>query len=142
MNIRYRQRGATLLVSMIMLVALTLLVLSSVNLSTGDLRIVGNRQSKSAMEYSAQQAIEQVVSSIANFNAPAPTTHTVNGATVAVTAPACLGTSPAPGYTAVANITLYDTQWSLSAAATDPVSGATAVVTQGVRIRLPSNFCP
>ena len=56
--------------------------------------------------------------------------------------PACLGTSPAQGYTAVNNITLYDTNWSLTATATDPVSGATATIDQGVRIRLPTNFCP
>lgn len=142
MSNRHHQRGAVLLVSLIMLVMLTLIVVSSINLSTADLRIVGNRQSKMAMSHSAQQAIEQVINSIAVFDAPAPQTITVNGVPVSVTAPVCLGTSPAAGYTAVSNVTVYDTHWSLTATATDPMTGATATVTQGVRISLPTNYCP
>ena len=142
MSRRHHQRGAVLITSLIMLVVLTLFVVSSINLSSADLRIVGNRQSKMAMSHSAQQAIEQVINGIAGFDAPAPQTITVNGVPVSVTAPACLGASPAAGYTAVSNITVYDTHWSLTATATDPVTGATATVTQGVRIRLPTNYCP
>lgn len=142
MSSRHYQRGAVLLVSLVMLVMLTLMVLSSINLSSADLRIVGNRQSKMAVSHGAQQAIEQVINGIASFDAPAPQTITVNGVPVSVTAPVCLGASPAAGYTAVSNITVYDTHWSLTATATDPITGATATVTQGVRIRLPTNYCP
>jgi Tfp pilus assembly protein PilX len=128
--------------SLVMLVMLTLFVVSSINLSSADLRIVGNLQSKRTMGHSAQQAIEQVISSSANFDTPVPQTVTVNGIAVSLTSPACLGTSPATGYSAVSNITIHDTNWSLMATATDPLTGATATVTQGVRIRLPTNFCP
>ena len=61
---------------------------------------------------------------------------------MAVNAPQCLGTQTAAGYTAVNNITLYDTNWAISASATDVLTGATATINQGVRIRLPTNFCP
>ena len=142
MSNRRRQRGAVLFVTLIMLVMLTLFVVSSVNMSSADLRIVGNRQSKMAMSYSAQQAIEQVISSSAGFESPAPQTITVNGIPVSVTAPACLGASPAIGYSAVSSITLYDVNWSLTATATDPITGASVTVTQGVRSRLPANYCP
>jgi len=142
MSNRRRQRGAVLFVSLIMLVILTLFVVSSVNLSSADLRIVGNRQSKMAMSYSAQQAIEQVLSSIAGFNVPADQTITVNGNAVAVTAPQCLVATPAPGYSAIADITLNDLNWVLTATATDPITGATVSVTQGVRTRLPAGNCP
>ncbi len=136
------QRGAVLIVSLIVLVLLTILIVSSVNLSSADLRIVGNMQSKMAMAQTAQQAIEQVISSIASFDAPAAQTITINNTPTAVAAPVCLGTAPAAGYTAVADITLYDTNWSVTATATDAVTGATATVAQGVRIRLPTNYCP
>jgi Tfp pilus assembly protein PilX len=137
-----RQRGAVLVVSLIFLVLITLFVVCSIKMSSADLRVVGNIQNKMAMTQSAQQAIEQQISTIASFDAPAPQTVNVNNTPVAVRAPVCLGTSPAPGYTAVANVTLYDTAWSVTATAADPSSGATATVTQGVRIRLPTNYCP
>ena len=35
-----------------------------------------------------------------------------------------------------------DTNWAVTATAADPLTSATATVTQGVRIRLPANFCP
>ena len=142
MSTRHRQRGAVLIVSLIILMMLTVFVVSSINMSSADLRIVGNLQGKMAMTQSAQQAIEQVMSSSGSFNAPAPQTITVNNIPVTVSAAVCLGSSPATGYSAVANIILYDTNWLLTAIASDPITGATATVTQGMRIRLPTNYCP
>ena len=138
----HRQQGAVLLLSLIILMLVTMFVLSSINTSSADLRIVGNMQSKLGIEQNAQQAIEQVLSNIANFQAPAAQNITVNGQTVSVSAPTCLGYVQASGYSAVSNITVYDTSWQLVAAATDAVNGATASLTQGVRIRMPNNFCP
>ena len=137
-----RQRGAVLLVGLVILMIITLFVMSSANLSTSDLRITGNFQTKMMTDQNVQQAIEEALSSVNNFTTPVAQTITVNGVTVAVSAPTCLGTSPAPGYTAVNNITLYDTNWSVTATATDPITDATATISQGVRIRLPTNFCP
>jgi Tfp pilus assembly protein PilX len=142
MKCRQRQRGAVLLVSLIILMIITMFVISSANISSSDLRTVGNFQSKFVISQNAQQAIEVVLSNVNNFIAPAAQTITVNGIPVAMNAPACLGTTVAAGYTAVNNITLYDTNWAVTAIASDPVTGATATVTQGVRIRLPNNFCP
>lgn len=142
MRSRNRQRGAVLLVSLVILMILTLFVVSSANLSSSDLRIIGNFQSTMTLGQDAQQAIEQVLSSVNNFTAPAAHTITVNGHPVAVSAPTCLGTTPATGYTAVNSITLYDTNWQVTATATDARTGASATISQGVRIRLPTNFCP
>jgi Tfp pilus assembly protein PilX len=137
-----RQSGAVLLVSLVILMVITLFVVSSANMSFTDLRVVGNFQRKMVMNQSVQQAIEQVLSNLANFNTPVAQTITINGISVVVSAPQCLATTTAAGYTAVNNITLYDTNWSVSATATDAVTGATATINQGVRIRLPTNFCP
>ena len=137
-----KQRGATLVISLVMLVIITLFVLSTINLSTTNLRIIGNMQNKSSIGFDAQQAIEDILSNLANFDTPAAQNVTVNGTSVAVSAPDCLGVSAASGYTAVWDITLYDTNWVVNATVSDPATGATVVVTQGVRIRLPSNTCP
>jgi Tfp pilus assembly protein PilX len=142
MRHRNRERGTVLVICLVFLALITLFVAGMVNMSSGDLRVVGNVQNRMRMTQNAQQAIEQQISTIASFDAPAAQNVTVNGTPVAVTAPQCLGTSPAPGYSAVASVTLYDTRWSVTATASDPASGATATVTQGVRIRLPTNYCP
>jgi Tfp pilus assembly protein PilX len=137
-----RQRGAVLLVSLVILMIITLFVISSANISSSDLRTVGNFQSKLVINQNAQQAIEQVLSSVSSFTTPLARSINVNGLVVAVSAPSCRGFTIASGYTAVNNITLYDTNWAVTATSTDPITGATATITQGVRIRLPDSTCP
>jgi len=137
-----RQRGAVLLVSLIILMVITLFVISSANMSSTDLRVVGNFQRKMLLKESVQQAIESVLSDVNNFNTPVAQTMTINGIAISISAPQCLSTTTAAGYTAVNNITLYDTNWAVSATTTDSLTGATATISQGVRIRLPTNFCP
>lgn len=137
-----KQRGAVLLVSLVILMLITLFVISSANMSSADLRIVGNFQRKLELSQNVQQAIETVLSDVNNFNAPAAHSMSVNGTAVSVAAPQCLNTTTASGYTAVSNITLYDTNWTVAGTSTDPLTGATATINQGVRIRLPSNYCP
>jgi Tfp pilus assembly protein PilX len=74
MNATNKQQGATLVVSLIMLVVLTLLVVSAIRSSNTNLRITGNMQMQSEVNAAAQLAIEQVISS--NFTA-APTEATI-----------------------------------------------------------------
>ena len=147
------QRGATLLVVLVMLVMITLFVLSMVRLSNSNLRVVGNMQSQRALESSAQQAVETNLSSITFFNDaagnigmwPAGTTsldQTVNGYTVTIKRPSCVFSLPATGYSAVSTISPEDTHWEIAANAADSVSGAQTSIVQGVRIRLPAGNCP
>ena len=94
-----RQRGVTLLVTLIMLVVLTLLVISAIRSSTINLHIAGNMQMQEEATASAQQAIEQVIST--NFTAnPASSVVNVdinNSGTTDYTAdvakPTCLGST-------------------------------------------------
>ena len=91
------QIGATLLISLIMLVVLTLFAISAMNLSTTNLRIVGNMQARAEAAAAAQQAIEQVISS--NFTAaPVAATIpvTIGGVTynAVVPVPACQYNKP------------------------------------------------
>lgn len=97
MRIRHKQSGATLVVSLIMLVVLTLLVVSAMRSSNTSLRVVGNMQLKTEAAAAAQQAIEQVIST--DFvTEPIAQDITVNvGAdtyTVAAAKPKCLSTRP------------------------------------------------
>jgi len=59
-----RQKGATLVVSLIMLMLISLLAVSSFRLGKSDLQIVGNMQQRKQALSAAQQTIEQVISTI------------------------------------------------------------------------------
>lgn len=60
----HKQKGATLLVGMIMLVVLTLLVVFAIRSGNTNLRIAGNMQAQAETGAAAQQAIEQVIEEI------------------------------------------------------------------------------
>jgi hypothetical protein len=62
MNSRVNQRGATLVVALIMLVLLTLFALSAMNTSNISLKIANNMQTRTDAFNAAQQVIERLVS--------------------------------------------------------------------------------
>ena len=148
---RFRQRGATLIVSLIMLVILTLFAVSGFNLSSINLRITGNYQNQRMMDQVVQQAVEQVMSSTNAFTTPATSTVCVNGTgtsctggfNVAVGAASCKYTTTATGYTKkIGELTPEDTDWEFRAEATDSISGAKSAIVQGVRVRMLAGNCP
>lgn len=61
-TIAQRQRGATLVVALIMLVLLTLFALSSMNTANTSLKLTGNMQAKNEALNAAQETIETVIS--------------------------------------------------------------------------------
>lgn len=151
-TLHHRQRGATLLVSLIMLVVLTLFAVSGFNLSSVNLKIAGNFQEQKRIEAAAQQAIETVISTPTAFSlAPTAQNVCVNGAgagcaggvNVAVSAPQCNYAVTTKGYTKqLGSLTPEDTHWEVRAVATDATSGANAAIVHGLRIRLLAGNCP
>jgi Tfp pilus assembly protein PilX len=90
---RAKQRGATLLVGLIMLVLLTLLSVSAINISTVNLHITGNMQAQVEAAAATQQAIEGIIDDIDNFKNPKPPQQVALGNyTVKVETPVCLFT--------------------------------------------------
>ena len=141
-----RQRGMTLIVSLVMLIMLTMFAISTMNLSNSNLKVVGNQQALRAVEAAAQQALERVVSGSAIFSAPAAQTFTIDGFTVAVTAPVCIrsqiatgsgGGIPGSGSGLIPEMNVFEVQ----ASTTDSFSGATASVVQGVDLMMLSGYC-
>jgi Tfp pilus assembly protein PilX len=65
------QRGATLIVSLIMLLLITLLAVSSFNLGKGNVQIVGNMQQRTQTFAAAQQAVATVISTTQFTQTPA-----------------------------------------------------------------------
>jgi Tfp pilus assembly protein PilX len=153
-----RQSGSTLIVSLIMLTLLTLFVISAINSGTINLRIAGNTQAQDEARAAAQRAIEDMVSSAANFY-PTPlaahtTTKSINNDTstntgdytVAVSRPVCKGASqqvPAKTIQCKGGSKVppcWDTLWEVSATATR--GGTSQTLTQGVSISFPPSFDP
>jgi hypothetical protein len=150
------QRGATLVVSLIMLVLIALLVTSAFTMSSTNLKAVGNMQNRNEAIAAGNKAIEQVLSSPFT-DAPAAESINVDidndgsrDYEVTFAAPTCLSASrlastvaPPSSITlgeefAVATSNFYETVWDLDASVTDPDngSGASARVRQGVRVLL------
>lgn len=143
------QRGATLIVGLIMLVLLTLVVTSAFMLSTGNLKAVGNMQFRNEAAAAANKAIEQVLGS--DFT-KAPGAEQVNvdinndGSTdyvVDVAKPTCIRASVAAAAAksslklpAMSTQSYWNTVWDIDATVSDAVSGASIRIRQGVRVLL------
>lgn len=137
------QRGAVMVVSLLLLLVMTMLVVSSVNTGTVNLRIVDNMRARQDAEAVTQVASNEFMSDGGNFVAPTSgDTLTVDGHEVTVTAPECVDARPATGYTATWDLTPDDTVWEFDAEITDGDNGARASVRQGVHIRMPAGSCP
>ena len=167
-----RQRGATLLISLIMLVVMTLFAITAIRTGNIGLKIVGNQQAQKQMEAAAAQAVEQVVSNLGNFDsaaiilpaAPAAQRICIN-ATVAgappVAIPPDICTDVAPGSFQVdvqpvrcisakrqtggsltQAMSTYENTWEIVATVTDSRTGARATYHQGVMIRMLASSCP
>jgi hypothetical protein len=163
-----RQSGATLIVVLVMLVVLTLLAVAGMRMSTSSLQIVGNMQARRYVDNIAQQAVEDVMNSIAPFNnklapvslrfggvttavnsapaplaAPSPGTGTLvaAGVRVVLSERICLASAPASGYSAVQPIVPEDNLWEFAVSVADDFTQATTIMVQGTKIRQLSGSC-
>lgn len=144
------QRGATLIVGLIMLVLLALIVVNAFTLSSSNLKAVGNMQVRDEAIAAANQAIELVTSS--PFTDP-PTAQSINvdlnhdGTTdyvVSIAVPTCVRAT-ASASAAPSDVELgpgmsvgstWNTDWEIDATVSDSATGASARVRQGVRVLL------
>ena len=138
------QSGATLVTALIFLVIMTLFAVSSINMSTVNFKIVANMQAQKQIDAAVQDAIEQTMSSMNQFTlTPAVSTVSTSMGIVAVSAPDCLDSQVATGYSAVVeSIIPEDNTWELTATLEDSITGAVSTIHQGVEIRMLAGNCP
>jgi Tfp pilus assembly protein PilX len=147
--VRGAERGAALVVSLIMLVLITLMVIAALNLGTANFRSVSNTQFREQAIAAANFAIQDRISG--NFSLPPVTTYPtvdlnndgIAEYTVAIT-PTCMDASIAesadpssvslPGSMSLAST--WNTVWDIRAEVTDDDTGAAVVVHAGVRVLL------
>lgn len=138
------QRGSVLFISLILLVAMTMIAVATARVSTTQLRLVGNVQAMQRVESVGQMGVEEVIGRVDAFSDPTqPVTLTglPTGINATVSDRRCLAAGPAPGFSAVMQIAPEDTLWEVDVQVTDDFTGATATVTQGVRVRMLAGSC-
>ena len=151
------QRGATLIIGLIMLVTLTLIVSTAFTLSSSNLKSVRNMQLRNEAISAANVAIETVVASTlnpANFNT-APPEQTINvdinndgteEYQVKIAAPTCTRATLAVNSTlsslslpvTMSSSNFWNTIWDVDATATEitNATGTTVHVRSGTRVKL------
>jgi Tfp pilus assembly protein PilX len=152
-NMRH-QRGATLIVGLIMLVLITLMMLTAFLMSSTNLKAVGNMQSREEATAAANYAMEKVVeldfTKESVYKDPQPYTVDIDQNVntppyqVTVNVIGCKRFSPAPldesklsGVTASVSSSIeFDTLWELEAVVADPSTGTSVTTVQGVRKRM------
>lgn len=149
-----QQRGISLVMALIMLVVLTLTAISSTSSVNSSLRIAGNMQIQDEVLTAAQMAIDDQLSSLANFTTAVNRVVRVdinrdgtNDYNVMLYAPVCISSAvgQTPGKQDDSQLSASSpnkTYWDIRAEVTDEQTGATVTVYQGVRITLlPSMGC-
>ncbi|WP_152225380.1 hypothetical protein [Pseudomonas sp. SCB32] len=143
------QRGATLVVTLVMLLMLMLMVGSAYTLSGTNLKAVGNMQFRNEAIAAANVGIQQVIGS--SFATTPTGTQPINvdinndgvtDYTVIVAPPVCSGARQTGNSSLCGMGTKnmctqsWNTTWTLNASVTDNVSGAAVKVRSGVRVQL------
>jgi Tfp pilus assembly protein PilX len=158
------QRGATLVVGLIMLVLITLVVTSAFMLSTGNLRAVGNMQFRNEAIAAANAAAEEVLNSLLTGGSTAQPPGRVIQVDVnndgqldydvTISPPECVrAAKAAPGYSSSLSLgntmstsSFWNTVWDIQADVSDAATGATVRIRQGVRVLLSegqkASVCP
>lgn len=148
-----RQQGATLVVSLVLLIVLTMLVMATLSASNTNLRVVGNMQAQRQLEATAQKAIEDRITSLDFFRdaiddtgvwagGKASVQFVSNAYVVTVFRPSCSHAKPEEGTSALNPLVPESTTWDVRVTASDPVTGGSVDVTQGVRMRMLADNCP
>jgi hypothetical protein len=149
---RRKQRGATLIVALIMIALITLLVVNAFTLSSSNLKAVSNMQMRDETVAAANQAIERVLATdfhivmgTQTFNVDINKDGT-NDYAVNTTLPVCIraaiATAGTPSETELLEAGFeggadWNVDFEIKATVTDSATGARATVTQGVRKLMP-----
>jgi Tfp pilus assembly protein PilX len=144
-----RQQGAALVISLIMLVLITLLVITALNLGSANFRAVSNTQFRDEAIAAANAAIQLRLSGTF-VDLPATTTSPVDinddgvdDYVVQVT-PTCISAevaetadpSSASLPPAMSLASTWNTVWDIAAAVNDAATGASVIVHAGARVLL------
>ena len=127
------EQGATLVITLIMLVLITMFAISAITLSNSTSKVVGNMQAKKTTDAMAQRVVDQVISEGLFGDkrlVPVTPSWTPAGYTIQVTERHCKAFTP----------TLLDPQtgtstWEFDVCIRDSFTGAKSYIRQGVAVK-------
>ena len=130
---RGSEQGATLVITLIMLVLITMFAISAITLSNSTSKVVGNMQAKKTTDAMAQRVVDQVISEGLFGDkrlVPVAPSWTPAGYTIQVTERHCKAFTP----------TLLDPQtgtatWEFDVCIRDSFTGAKSYIRQGVAVK-------
>ncbi len=128
-----RQRGATLIITLVMLVLLTMFAVSAITLSASTSKVVGNMQAKKTVDAIAQRVVDQVISEglFGDKRAvPVTPSWTPAGMTIQVTERHCKAFSPQ-----LLDPQLGTSTWEFDVCIRDRFTGAKSYIRQGVAVK-------
>lgn len=146
-NFARPERGAALIVGLIMLLLLTLLVSGAFTMSTVNLKSVGNMQMRDEALAAANSAIEELLALdfVGSGNQTIPVDIDKDGTDdyqVQILAPSCVratiaeAASPSSVNLAALSSDTWNTVWQIEGTATNLASGTSVKVREGVRVLL------
>lgn len=157
MSLSPKQRGAVLVVALLMLLVLTSMAVTTISNSNINLKLVQNQQRQQATEEVATNAINYLLSDInyfvnnsdyvdgnGDFTISFPT-DVSNGMTVAVNSLQCIlqatpsGCSLVEGSSAPCHPEYY---WQANISVTDNTSGTSSTFVEGFKFRYLAGYCP
>jgi Tfp pilus assembly protein PilX len=148
MHVNTHQSGAALVVGLVLLLALTLLGISGVNMATLELRMAGNQQAQQLAFQAAETGLDVAFSGPVDMAAPVTYNNVpVGDGSAEFTAQlACAGTSRVPDGIYSENLSARAIHFDATATGLHPNRNATATVTQSIYIIGPApgnpNFDP
>jgi hypothetical protein len=128
-----RERGATLIITLVMLVLLTMFAVSAITLSASTSKVVGNMQAKKTVDAIAQRVVDQVISEglFGDKRAvPVTPSWTPAGMTIQVTERHCKAFSPQ-----LLDPQLGTSTWEFDVCIRDSFTGAKSYIRQGVAVK-------
>ncbi|MEY4598423.1 MAG: hypothetical protein RLZZ445_1220 [Pseudomonadota bacterium] len=137
------QQGMTLVIALVMLVVITILGISAIRMNSTSMLVVGNMQWRKSAENMAMMAIEQTMNSAAPFTSPTATVSFTApaGYTVTIGNRTCIRSTPASGYSALSAVAPEENYWEFNVSVSDTFTGASATMTQGVKVRQLAGSC-
>ncbi len=151
---RCKQKGAVLLLSLVMSLVLAVAAVSSVNIGHINQNIIRNQTEILRAEQAGLDVIEVLLGGTAEFEAAAGNqflgvTHTINddtfdreGFEVAVVNVRCTYAHPIAGYSLTTTTTPETNYFEFDIVVADQLTGASISMTQGVKFNYPAGLCP
>jgi hypothetical protein len=134
------QSGATLVITLIMLVLLTMFAVSAVSLSASTSKVVGNMQAKKTTDAIAQRVVDQVISEGLfgdKRNVPVIPSWRPAGMTIEVNPRQCKAFTPQ-----ILDPQLGSAIWEFDVCVKDSFTGSKSYIRQGVAVKTMSAGTP